>query len=119
MKGDTVTNRIAAIVAAACIATPIWAQSEMTQGHLEALDTNGDGAVSREEFDAFAARTFQQLDRNSDRMLSESEVEGSPLAGSMSDLDADGDGMVSRQEFGRQMSADFAAADKDGNGMID
>ena len=112
-------NRIAAIAAAAFIATPIWAQSEMTQGHLQALDTDGDNAVSREEFDTFAARSFQRLDSDSDSALSASELDGSALQGSMSELDANGDGVVSRQEFGRQMSADFAAADQDGDGMID
>lgn len=113
------TNRIAATAAAALIATPIWAQSEMSQSHLEALDTNGDGAVSRDEFDTFAARQFQRLDSNSDGSLSAAELEGSALEDAMSELDADGDGTVSRREFGRQMSADFAAADRDGNGMID
>ena len=109
---------IAAIAAATFFATPIWAQSEMTQAHLEALDANEDGAVSRDEFDAFSARTFERLDADSDRSLSASELAGSAIEGALSDLDADGDGAVSRQEFGRQMSADFAAADQDGDGAI-
>ncbi len=114
-------NRIAALgIAAACLAVPAAAQDmALGSAELNMIDANGDGAVSREEFDTFAARAFQLMDANSDRMLSPEEAGPDISDAAFADMDTDGDGMVSRQEFGRQMSADFAAADRDGNGMID
>lgn len=104
--------------AAACVALQASAQT-VPLGHLDRVDANGDGAVSRAEFDTFAATAFQMLDTNRDQSLSPAETEGNLEGGSFSDLDADGNGAVSRQEFGQRMTADFAAADRDGNGMID
>jgi hypothetical protein len=106
-----------AIVAAAAVCAAFQVQAQaLHDGHLSAIDTNGDGAVSREEYDTYGSRAFQRLDMNGDRSLSAAELEGRV---SVEGLDADGDGVVTREEFGRQMTSDFAAADKDGNGMID
>nr|WP_250807109.1 hypothetical protein [Neorhizobium tomejilense] len=45
--------------------------------HIEALDTNGDGAVSREEFEegaaAKAAKFFEKLDTNGDGVLTKAD----------------------------------------------
>ncbi len=110
--------RIAAIGAATCLALGASAQT-VPLSHLERVDSDGDGAVSRGEFDTFAARAFQMLDTNSDQSLSQAEFEGQVEGASFSDLDENGDGMVARQEFGRRMTANFNAADRDGNGVID
>lgn len=111
-------KRIATIAAAAvCLAFPVSAQT-IGDTELARIDTNGDGVVTREEFDAFAARAFQLLDKNRDRQLSAAEMAGNLPADAIAKLDADGDGVVTRQEFGRQMTADFNAADKDGDGVI-
>ena len=112
-------NRLTTIAAAAtCVAFQVTAQT-VPLGHLERVDADNDGAVTRSEFDSFAATAFQMLDTNSDGALSAAELQGHLEGGSIADLDEDGNGMVSRPEFGRRMSANFAAADRDGNGVID
>jgi Ca2+-binding EF-hand superfamily protein len=118
VEGENSMKRIVTIALAACLATQVSAQAEIGDSQLAAVDTNGDGMVTRDEFDAFAARAFQTLDTNSDRSLSATELSAGSLSDSMSDLDADGNGDVSREEIGRQMIADFSAADQDGNGVI-
>ncbi len=110
--------RIAVIPLVVCVGFPLLAQT-VPFSHLERVDSDGDGAVTRDEFDTFAARAFQMLDTNSDSSLSQAELEGNLDAGAFSDLDEDGDGMVARQEFGRRMTANFNSADRDGNGIID
>jgi hypothetical protein len=107
---------IALIAAAASLAAFQADAQIMGQDQLAAIDANGDGAVSREEYDTYGARAFQRLDTNGDLSLSAAEMDGKI---SVPGLDADGDGMVSRQEFGRRMTTDFNSADKDGNGLID
>ena len=102
--------------AAACVALQASAQT-VPLDHLARVDTDGDGSVTRAEFDTFAATAFQMLDANSDRQLSAAEVEGH--IDSFAQLDANGDGVASRQEFGQRMTANFSAADRDGNGIID
>lgn len=39
----------------------------------KSMDTNADGAISREEFDAFHARKFQELDVNGDGKITPDE----------------------------------------------
>jgi hypothetical protein len=46
---------------------------EMTFGK---IDTNGDGAISRKEFNAFNAKHFKELDANKDGKLTLEELQG-------------------------------------------
>jgi hypothetical protein len=106
--------------AATCLASQAFAQADgLDPDDLARIDTNGDGSVTREEFDVFAATAFQMMDDNSDRSLSPAEAGPDVTGAAFAAMDTDGDGAVSRQEFGRQMTADFGAADRDGNGIID
>lgn len=63
-------------------------------GMLQRLDTDGDGLVSLQEFQAAGEARFAQLD-------------------------ADGDGYVSKAEFDALHMARFSALDANGNGVID
>lgn len=42
------------------------------------LDTNGDGAISKAEFNAFNSRHFKKLDSNKDGKLTPEELQGGP-----------------------------------------
>jgi Ca2+-binding EF-hand superfamily protein len=72
------------------------------------MDTNGDGVISRAEFDAFYNRRFKQLDANGDGMITADEMRAAHdrmmendegrLEEHFRDADADHDGALSRDE---------------------
>jgi Ca2+-binding EF-hand superfamily protein len=49
---------------------------EMDEMMFKRLDTNGDGVISRKEFDAFNAKHFEELDTNKDGKLTLEELQG-------------------------------------------
>ncbi|SES35983.1 EF hand [Tranquillimonas rosea] len=110
---------ILALAITMAAAVPAAAQTGTLDGsNLAALDTNGDGAVSQEEFAVFVNAAFQQMDTNGDGSLTEAELDPHLTTDSIATLDTDGNGVVSPQEFSTRMSQDFAAADQDGDGML-
>jgi Ca2+-binding EF-hand superfamily protein len=94
------------------------AQQAMHQGHKDQLDTNDNGAVSKEEYQAFMADAFNRLDADGDRNLRSADVAQVLTAEQFSSMDRDGDGVVSRTEFMNQVMTDFASADKGGDGRL-
>ncbi len=114
-------------------------------GMLQRLDTDGDGLVSLQEFQAAGQARFASLDADGDGFISADEFAagrrgpGKAEAGKadgpraehraermqqfreqrFASLDADGDGRVSRAEFDQQHMARFSALDANGNGVID
>ncbi len=95
----------------------------------DAVDTDGDGAISREEF---AAIRDQRKDRREERRAARAEA-GSEAGRRMAmrgpgrmmrgmvmlgQADSDNDGAISQAEFNAAALARFDAADKDGNGTI-
>lgn len=93
-------------------------QIPLNQGHLEALDKNGDGAVSKAEYDSFADFAFEEMDRNKDSVLSPDEVDDHLIGDAFDMLDNDANGSVSEDEFLLQMNEDFATSDQDGDGVL-
>lgn len=93
-------------------------QIPLNQGHLEALDKNGDGAVSKAEYNSFADFAFEKMDRNKDSVLSPDEVDDHLIGDAFDMLDNDADGSVSEDEFLLQMNEDFATSDQDGDGVL-
>ena len=77
------------------------------EGYLKALDLDGDGFVSREEYEA----AFRVMDIDGDGMLSKEEYF---LGGALpfKKLDKDGDGVITFEEF--QKGYDILDKDKDG-----
>lgn len=114
---------IASLVAASCLAlgvSPAHAEGrecdenmhgqlygQMDEMTFKKLDTNGDGVISRKEFDAFNARHFKELDTNKDGKLTLEELQGGrkPVMGHS-------DGMT-------HLDQRFNAADTDHDGGLD
>jgi Ca2+-binding EF-hand superfamily protein len=83
-----------------------------------AMDRNGDGKVSREEF-AGAPAFFDRLDSNGDGFLVKDEAAAGPKVGLelLRGMDSNGDGKLSRDEF-RGPPERFAQLDADKDGYI-
>ncbi|MCE9523582.1 MAG: hypothetical protein K8S25_14265 [Alphaproteobacteria bacterium] len=80
-------------------------------------DYNGDGRISREEFQNQAARAAFSADKNKDGSIDDSEMK--LTAEQRKAIDTNGDGSVSVEELqGGQMDG-FAALDKNGDGFLD
>ena len=85
---------------------------------LPAMDTNGDGAVDRAEFDAFVQTTFTTMDANRDGYVTEAESAAYMPADLYASANANGDDGLSKDEYTAAAAADFAAADRDGDGIL-
>ena len=94
------------------------AQQAMHQGHKDHLDTDDNGAVSQQEYQAFMGDAFNKLDADGDGNLRSADVGKILTAGQFSSMDRDGNNVVSRTEFLNQVRADFASADKSGDGHL-
>lgn len=93
-------------------------QPPLNESHLNALDGNGDGVISRSEFDTFSDFAFEKMDTDGNNALSPDEVDDHVVGDAFEMLDDDGNGSVSAGEFSSQMEEDFNAADKDGDGVL-
>ncbi|TPM07352.1 MULTISPECIES: EF-hand domain-containing protein [unclassified Mesorhizobium] len=106
------------------------AQDMPGQRILQRIDTNGDGAISKDEMTAARERLFRKLDRNGDVVIDEKEIESARqaikdraevaqarLGNRWRRLDTNGDGKVSEKEFASSMPL-FDLADRDGDGKL-
>lgn len=105
--------RLGMMVAAAVLAatSPVLAQQRGGFERLMAMDTNGDGAISRGEAEAARRFQFGRLDSDADGYLSEAERAAAPGSGRMLNQirDADDDGRLSRAEV---MAAPYRGFDR-------
>ena len=121
-------NRLLSVFAAATLcAVAVPAAHAQTLADFERIDTNKDGAVSAEEFDAARRRDFDLLDANKDGFLSRQEFiqqrGADPKLTQLrerrfNDLDANRDGRIGRDEYlayGRNL---FILLDRDRDGRI-
>ncbi|WP_246678450.1 EF-hand domain-containing protein [Mesorhizobium sp. B2-1-5] len=106
------------------------AQDMPGQRILQRIDTNDDGAISKDETTAARQRLFKRLDGNGDGVIDEKEIESARqaindraetaqarLANRWRHMDANGDGKVSEQEFASSMPL-FDLADRDSDGKL-
>ena len=84
-----------------------------THTRIKALDTDGDGVISRAEYDASGERAYAHYLKSADA----AETPAS-RAGMLAMYDADGDGTVSRAEFDRARTEAFARTDRNGDGRL-
>lgn len=78
---------------------------QMAEQHFKEMDTNGDGVVSKAEFDASHDKHFKDLDTNGDGKLSLDEMKaghkemmGEHKMNRFDELDTNHDGFLSREE---------------------
>ena len=90
----------------------------------DALDTNGDGALSAAEIEA-APASLRRLDRNGDGRLDESELRPPPaptvadeLTTTLMGFDADKDGRLTRAEVPERFQGLFERADANKDGVL-
>lgn len=113
------------IAPALALAAPASAQSsDQIRQMLERADANGDGNITRAEFDQARAQTFARLDRNDDGYVDSSDRprlfrdrfdQGYRM---LSSLDTNGDRRVSRTELAKADAPAFVAGDANGDKVL-
>ena len=93
--------------------------AELHENELKAIDTNNDGFLSRDEFDAFSDYAFQEMDEDKNGTLGLDEAKPFLDIKQFQEVDRNNDSFISRAEYDAQMSDDFQNADKDQNGQLD
>jgi len=95
----------------------------VTECRVAAMDTNNDGSVSAEEFNAYAHNYFQTLDKDGDGTVTTEELRNNLRARNtdriterFTEMDADGDGMVTLMEM---LEHAFTRMDDNEDGFLD
>lgn len=102
-----------------------------SDSRFQAMDTNGDGKISADEYAAGAKAMFDKMDANHDGKVTAAEMDayhsGMGGSGHMSSMtsadrikamDADNDGAVSAAEHAADAKAKFASMDTDKDGFL-
>lgn len=82
------------------------------QDHFASIDTDGNGEISKEEFEAHIAVEFTEKDKNADGQITADEC------GKFDMLNKDGDDFISDEEFANGHNMMFEKMDKDASGTI-
>ncbi|SLN46250.1 EF-hand domain-containing protein [Ruegeria meonggei] len=93
--------------------------AELHENELKAIDTNNDGFLSKDEFNAFSDYAFQTMDEDKNGTLGLDEAKPFLDIKQFQGIDRDRDNAISRAEYDAQMNDDFLAADKNENGQLD
>ncbi|AHE56269.1 hypothetical protein NX02_23265 [Sphingomonas sanxanigenens DSM 19645 = NX02] len=116
-----------ATFAAATTGVPANAQRFGGGDHFADADVDGDGTITREEFAAARARSFDKLDRNDDGVVRKGDFSrlarfkpdaAQRLQRMIDAADTNRDGKVTRDEFVAAPSPLFDRADTNGDGVL-
>ena len=109
------------IAATIALASPAFSETvtELHEKELQAIDTNNDGFLSRDEFDAFSDYAFQEMDEDKNGSLGLQEAKPFLDIKQFQEVDRNNDDFISRAEYDAQMNDDFLSADKNQNGQLD
>lgn len=95
------------------------------KAHLEAVDTDGNGKISKAEADAAREKKFKEADLDGNGSVSLEEYEAlaekrrqMKLKRRFERSDTDGNGTLSSDELGSRRASHFERMDKDGDGEI-
>ena len=109
------------VVIAMALAVPSIAVAQSNYQRFMALDTNQDGAISRQEMENGRTALFNRADSNHDNSISQAEREamGGQLQHARGRVDADGNGVITRDEFMSRPYPIFDRFDADHNDVLD
>jgi len=88
-------------------------------GGLARMDGNGDGKVTRAEYDAGARTRFDRMDTNADGTIDATEMAALPGGGRGMRADTNGDGKLTRAESDAMSKERFDRLDGNGDGVLD
>lgn len=106
------------------LAALAWSGSALAQeagAGLAAADVDGDGRVTRAEFQALRALGFDRLDADGDGRLTAAEREGAQgrMRGQLDRADSNGDGVVTEAEYLNQPARGFDRFDANHDNALD
>lgn len=102
-------------------------RGQMEDKMFKAADTNGDGAISRAEFDASHAKRFKEMDANNDGKITRDEMNAARKKmmekfknSRFDEADANHDGALTREEAEKMpmLSRNFDKVDADRDGKV-
>lgn len=121
----------ASLIAGGAVAQDAGTGPDREGPSFESLDLDGDGQISRAEFDAQRGARFAQADADGNGMLDQAEMQAmmtarmeaeiaARVARMIARFDADGDGALSMAEMPdpRRAGAMFERSDADGSGAM-
>jgi len=79
-------------------------------------DANGDGQITKAEYDATVTADWTKLDADGNGQVSTQEAGGK--AATLASADTNGDGQISQSEFLTKKTDWWTRADADGNGSV-
>ncbi len=98
---------------------------EMLRNIFDEADTDGNGAVTQAEVDAYRSAQLGEVDASGDGALSIDEFDTlyraftrSRMVDAFQALDADGDGLISPEEMDRSVTRFVERMDRDGDGTL-
>ncbi|MDB6092621.1 MAG: Calcium-binding EF-hand-containing protein [Verrucomicrobia bacterium] len=120
-----------AACAFALLAVPAFANDmESAEAKFKAMDTDGDGKISRAEHAVGAKMMFAKMDANNDGIVTADEMNAmhaakgdhmkseKSAAEKIHMIDANGDGQITADEHAAGSEAMFAKMDTDGDGYL-